>query len=147
MLPDESASLEGSIDSWGPEGETEATKLTVPLKPLEPASDMMELPVEPGSIAMYDGFAEIVKSGELNGPSRANSIVVGADTPFVSGFLHSERDRCRMGRGVATEERQVGDDADAGARSQLLEEGAPFVQKPFGLTALLTTVREVLDGS
>jgi len=82
VLPDESASLEGSIDSWGPEGETEAIKLTVPLKPLEPASDMMELPVEPGSIAMYDGFAEIVKSGELNGPSRANSIVVGADTPF-----------------------------------------------------------------
>jgi len=37
--------------------------------------------------------------------------------------------------------------ADAGARSQLLEEGAPFVQKPFGLTALLTNVREVRDGS
>ena len=61
-LPGESAALDGLIDDWGPEGEIEALKPTVPLKPPRLANEMVELPVEPGCIAMYEGLAPIMKS-------------------------------------------------------------------------------------
>lgn len=55
--------MEELKDALGPEGDTIADRLIVPLKPFRPARDKVAFPDELREMLIVEGLAEIEKSG------------------------------------------------------------------------------------
>ncbi len=62
-VPEGTMTLAGLREGVGPDGETVAAKLTVPLKPLMLVTVMVDVPDEPLRNVREEGFDAIVKSG------------------------------------------------------------------------------------
>jgi len=58
------------------------TRVTVPVKPFTGETVIVDVPGELVLTVRLVGFDVTLKFGELNGPSRANSIAVGAEVPL-----------------------------------------------------------------
>ena len=62
LPPEVTLTLDGLIETVGPDGEETAERLTVPANPLRLVTVIVDVVEEPGEVEIDDGFADMEKS-------------------------------------------------------------------------------------